>query len=128
MIIATNALGMETIITMTITMTNTMTKTQMNISVPVMIAPTMIVTEKMDGGEMTYKNKIAINEWIPVNERPPEECKEVLVTVKDDSADSPIYYTAVGWYYAGIWVVEDAVCHQVIAWMRPPKPYKEDAE
>ena len=97
----------------------------MNISVPVMIAPTMIVTGKMDGGEMTYKNKIAINEWIPANERLPEECKEVLVTVKDDSADSPIYYTAVGWYYAGIWVVEDAVCHQVIAWMRPPKPYRE---
>lgn len=54
-------------------------------------------------------------EQIPVNERLPEECKEVLITVKDDSADSPIYYTAVGWYYAGIWVVEDAVCHQVIA-------------
>ena len=89
-----------------------------------MIAPTMIVTGKMDGGEMTYKNKIAINEWTPVSERPPEECKEVLVTVKDDSADSPIYYTAVGWYYAGIWVVEDTVCHQVIAWMKPPKPYK----
>ena len=64
-------------------------------------------------------------EWIPVNERLPEECKEVLVTVKDDSADSPLYYTAVGWYYAGIWVVEDAVCHQVIAWMKPPKPYRE---
>ena len=63
--------------------------------------------------------------WIPVNEKLPEECKEVLVTVKDDSADSPIYYTAVGWYYAGIWVVEDTVCHQVIAWMRPPKPYKK---
>ena len=63
-------------------------------------------------------------EWTPVSERPPEECKEVLVTVKDDSADSPNYYTAVGWYYAGIWVVEDTVCHQVIAWMRPPKPYK----
>ena len=66
--------------------------------------------------------------WIPVSERLPEECKEVLVTVKDDSADSPIYYTAVGWYYAGIWVVEDTVCHQVIAWMRPPKPYKEGGE
>ena len=66
--------------------------------------------------------------WIPVNEKLPEECKEVLVTVKDDSADSPNYYTAVGWYYTGIWVVEDAVCHQVIAWMRPPKPYKEGAK
>ena len=90
-----------------------------------MIAHIMRATGKMDGGEMTYKNKIAINEWISVSERLPEECKEVLVTVKDDSADSPIYYTAVGWYYAGIWVVEDAVCHQVIAWMRPPKPYRE---
>ena len=63
-------------------------------------------------------------EWVPVSDRLPEPCKEVLVTVKDDSADSPIYYTAVGWYYAGIWVVEDAICHQVIAWMRPPKPYR----
>ena len=102
MIIATNVLGTE------------------------MIAPTMIITGKMDGGEMIYKNKIAVSEWISVNERLPEECKEVLVTIKDDSADSPIYYTAVGWYYAGIWVVEDAVCHQVIAWMKPPKPYKEE--
>ena len=68
------------------------------------------------------------NEWISVNERLPEECREVLVTVKDDSADSPNYYTAVGWYYAGIWVVEDTVCHQVIAWMRPPKPYKEEEQ
>ena len=90
-----------------------------------MIAHIMIITGKMDGGEMTYKKKVAMSEWIPVTERLPEECKEVLVTVKDDSADSPIYYTAVGWYYAGIWVVEDAVCHQVIAWMRPPKPYRE---
>ena len=80
---------------------------------------------KMISGETMYKKKTAVGEWIPVNERLPEPCKEVLVTVKDDSADSPIYYTAVGWYYAGIWVVEDAVCHQVIAWMKPPKPYRE---
>ena len=73
--------------------------------------------------KVVFEKKV-ISEWIPVSERPPEECKEVLVTVKDDSADSPIYYTAVGWYYAGIWVVEDAVCHQVIAWMRPPRPYR----
>ena len=91
----------------------------------VKIAPTMIVTVEMINEEMTYKNKVTISEWVPVNEKLPEPCKEVLVTVKDDSADSPIYYTAVGWYYAGIWVVEDAVCHQVIAWMKPPKPYRE---
>ena len=75
--------------------------------------------------KVVFEKKV-ISEWTPVNERLPEECKEVLVTVKDDSADSPIYYTAVGWYYAGIWVVEDAVCHQVIAWMKPPRPYKEE--
>ena len=88
----------------------------------VMIAHIMRAIERMISKEMTYKKEIAVSEWLP------EECKEVLVTVKDDSADSPIYYTAVGWYYAGIWVVEDAVCHQVIAWMKPPKPYKEGAK
>ena len=91
----------------------------------VMIAHIMRAIERMISKEMVYKKKVAVSEWIPVSERLPEECKEVLVTVKDDSADSPIYYTAVGWYYAGIWVVEDAVCHQVIAWMKPPKPYRE---
>ena len=90
-----------------------------------MIAHIMRAIERVISKEMVYKKKVT-SEWIPANERLPEECKEVLVTVKDDSADSPIYYTAVGWYYAGIWVVEDAVCHQVIAWMRPPKPYKKE--
>ena len=93
-------------------------------SVLVMIVLIMRAIERTISKEMVYKKEIAVGEWALVNERLPEECKEVLVTVKDDSADSPIYYTAVGWYYAGIWVVEDAVCHQVIAWMRPPKPYK----
>ena len=93
-------------------------------SVLVMIVHIMRAIERVISKEMTYKKEIVVGEWVPVSERPPEECREVLVTVKDDSADSPIYYTAVGWYYAGIWVVEDAVCHQVIAWMKPPKPYK----
>ena len=65
------------------------------------------------------------NEWISINERLPEPCKEVLVTIKDDSADSPIYYTTVGWYYKGIWAIENRVCYQVIAWMEFPKPYKK---
>ena len=58
--------------------------------------------------------------WISVSERLPEVHKEVLVTVKDDSADSPIYYTSVGWYCGGIWVVKNTV----IAWMPLPEPYK----
>ena len=117
MIIATNVLGMETI--------GATMKSQMSLYGRVKIAHIMRAIERMISKEMVYKKKVAVSEWIPVNKRLPEECKEVLVTVKDDSADSPVYYTAVGWYYAGIWVVEDAVCHQVVAWMKPPKPYKE---
>ena len=90
----------------------------------VMIAHIMRAIERVISKEMTYKKEIVVGEWVPVSERLPEECKEVLVTVKDDSADSPLYYTAVGWYYAGIWVVEATVCPPVIAWMKPPKSDK----
>ena len=66
-----------------------------------------------------------VGEWIPVSERLPKEAESVILTAKDDSADSPIYYTSVGWYYNGIWIVENTVCYQVTAWMPLPKPYKE---
>lgn len=67
----------------------------------------------------------ATPKWISVEEKLPKAEENVLVTVKDDSADSPIYYTSVGWYYKGIWVVENEVSHQVIAWMPFPEPYRE---
>ena len=64
--------------------------------------------------------------WTPVSEGPPKTNTNVLVTIKDDSGDSINYYTSVGWYYNGIWVVDNTVCYQVIAWMEFPKSYKED--
>ncbi|MFW5669567.1 MAG: DUF551 domain-containing protein [Acetivibrio ethanolgignens] len=67
----------------------------------------------------------ATPKWISVEEKLPKDEENVLVTIKDDSADSPIYYTSVGWYYKGIWVVENEVSHQVIAWMPFPEPYRE---
>ena len=62
--------------------------------------------------------------WIPGSERLPEIGKDVLVTIKDDSADSPNYYTSVGWCYMGAWIVENTLCYQVIAWTEFPEPYK----
>lgn len=67
----------------------------------------------------------AIPKWISVDKRLPKAEENVLVTVKDNSADSPIYHTSVGWYYKGIWVVENEVSYQVIAWMPFPEPYRE---
>lgn len=67
----------------------------------------------------------ATPKWISVEEKLPKDEENVLVTIKDNSADSPIYYTSVGWYYKGIWVVENEVSHQVIAWMPRPEPYKD---
>lgn len=66
----------------------------------------------------------ATPKWISVEEKLPKAEEKVIVTIKDDSADSPIYYTSVGWYYKGIWVVENEVSHQVTAWMPRPEPYK----
>ena len=48
----------------------------------VKIAHIMRAIERMISKEMVYKKKVAVSEWIPVSERPPEECKEVLVTVR----------------------------------------------
>ena len=34
--------------------------------------------------------------WTPVSEGPPKKGEDVLVTLKDDSADSPYYYVSTG--------------------------------
>ena len=55
---------------------------------------------------------------------PPSE-KTVIVSIKDDTADRPYYYTSTGWYYKGIWVVDDEVNNQVNGWMDLPEPLKD---
>lgn len=67
----------------------------------------------------------ATPKWISVEEKLPKDEENVLVTIKDDSADSPICYTSVGWHYKGIWIVENEVSHQVTTWMPLPNPYKD---
>lgn len=61
--------------------------------------------------------------WIPCSERLPEECTEVLVSVKemDDS-----FYTRTSWVQDGVWVIKKTPLQPtVIAWQPLPEPYKE---
>ena len=67
--------------------------------------------EIMDGRMLTG--------WIPVEERPPEDGTEVLVTV--DSADGAFASTDI--YSGGEWQDYNGV----IAWMPLPEPYKPQA-
>ena len=61
--------------------------------------------------------------WISCSERLPEECIEVLVSIKeiDDS-----FYTSTSWVQDGVWVIKKTPLQPtVIAWQPLPEPYKE---
>ena len=64
--------------------------------------------------------------WIPVTETLPWNDTNVLVTVRDDSGDTPWEYTSVGWCTPDgqYWVVNNEICYGVIAWMPLPEPYR----
>ena len=66
------------------------------------------------------------NGWIPCSEQLPEECIEVLVSVReiDDSI-----YTRTSWVQDGVWVVKKTPLNPtVIAWQPLPNPYKESED
>lgn len=52
----------------------------------------------------------------------PQTQEKVIVSCRDESGDSLYNYTSVGWYYDGIWVVDNELCFCVIAWMELPNP------
>ena len=56
---------------------------------------------------------------------PPPSEKTIIVSIKDDTADRPYYYTSTGWYYKGIRVVDDEVNNQVNGWMDLPELLKD---
>lgn len=65
-------------------------------------------------------------EWIPVTEALPINDADVIVSVLDDSGDTPYRFTSVGWCTPDgqYWVVNNEICYGVIAWMPLPEPYR----
>ena len=64
--------------------------------------------------------------WIPVTERMPINDLNVIVSVLDDSGDTPYRFTSVGWCTPNgqYWVVDNEMCYGVIAWKPLPEPWK----
>ena len=56
---------------------------------------------------------------------PPLSEETVIVSIKDDTIVGDYYYTSTGWYYKGIWVVDNEVNNQVNGWMDLPEPLKD---
>ena len=64
--------------------------------------------------------------WIPISKKLPWNDTNVLVTVRDNSGDTPWEYTSVGWLTPDnqYWVVDNEICYGVIAWMSLPEPWR----
>lgn len=62
--------------------------------------------------------------WIPVTERLPEDDDWKVVTILDESGDTPYRYSDFGWYLeaAKCWIVEANQRTDIIAWMPLPEP------
>ena len=66
------------------------------------------------------------NGWIPCSEQLPEECIEVLVSVKE--IDGSIY-TRTSWIQDDVWVIKKTPLNPtVIAWRPLPEPYQPKGE
>ena len=64
--------------------------------------------------------------WIPVTKALPRNETNVLVTVRDDSGDTPWEYTSTGWRTPDgkYWIVDYEICYGVIAWIPLLEPYR----
>ena len=65
-----------------------------------------------------------MNEWIPVSERLPKGCGEVLVTYRNEDSEERL--VTVGRFEGCEWLIDDYVYPtiEVIAWMPLPESYK----
>ena len=64
--------------------------------------------------------------WTLVTEALPINDVNVIVSVLDDSGDTPYRFTSVGWCTPDgqYWVVDNEMCPGVIAWKPLPKPWR----
>ena len=65
------------------------------------------------------------NQWIPCDCELPKNEDEVIVSIKDESGDTPYEYTTSGWYGNNRWIVGNEFNYDVVAWRPPLKPYKK---
>lgn len=69
---------------------------------------------------------VDVVKWISCKERLPKNDDWVIVTILDESGDTPWRYTDFGWYLeaASCWIVEAEQRTDVKAWMPLPEPWK----
>ena len=65
--------------------------------------------------------------WIPCSERFPENDDWQIVSILDESGDTPYRYSDFGWYLdkAESWIIDAEQRTDIIAWMPLPEPYAE---
>lgn len=74
---------------------------------------------------------LVTSQWVLTKDALPKNDDVVIVTILDDSGDTPFRYTDFGWYFdrAECWIVDTEQRNDIVAWMPLPKPYKGgDAE
>ena len=64
--------------------------------------------------------------WVPVTEALPINDVDVIVSVLENSGDTPYRFTSVGWCTPDgqYWVVDNEMCYGVIAWMPLPEAWR----
>jgi len=71
-------------------------------------------------------------QWIPCSERLPHgSCSDlVIVSIHDDSGDTPYDYTSCGWITTDgeYWIVDNEINNHVVAWMPLPEPYRGESD
>lgn len=72
----------------------------------------------IDVKEAYEQGRADATRWIPVSERLPKDCEQVLVTLGDDLDDD--------WVATCIYYEQNPFWERVIAWMPLPQAYREE--